>query len=369
MKTAITHDFIDTIGVPERILETASRFYPNADIYTLRVNREVLTPNLGLLHYKSAKIGTGNIFKHIEKFPDQFSNVFWDDYDLVFSISNGPMRWLKKHTRENSSEGPVQIAYMNQTYPFLYMPFNKLEETARLGSFWSRFDYEDQIRFQTQDKQYARGIDLPITNSYRMQRILSQTYDIKPEVVAPPIQDQIFYHREHETAEDYYLLISPWENDFSVETAIDTFNYLKDRLVILGHGSGYDKYIEMARPNIRLVEESTEAHRASMITKAKAVIVTDTMHFSTAAQEALRMGKPVICHEKSVAAELIENEKTGVIYATDNADGLMPAIFKSEEIDFNITDILEQGNKYSRKAFEENLKKLLKTHYPEMIQE
>ena len=331
---------------------------PEADIFTLKYKSDLLTPNLIEHQIKESKLGglPGNPWRYIEKFQHEINKFNLNAYNLVLCNTSGPMRWLKKE----KGGSYLQIAYIHEPYPFIHLDWETLSASKALGHFFSRFSKDDHQFFRNEDLEFAKGIDVAITNSVRMKNILDKLYGIHSHVVYPSVSEhQFYFHPGNE--QEYYLAEDYFDRGRGIKTIIDSFNYIKDRVIILEHDANITELQENARENISFVTSYSETHKARLLRNAKAVIIPQTGHFSILALEALNMGIPVICHKNSTAAELVTEEFNGTVYDTDNPDGLLPAIFRFEKWKLNRKKIADENDTFTRDGFRKKIKKLLAT--------
>lgn len=360
MRVAVTHDWVISIGQREKMLERFSEIFPSAALFTLRADRSLLTPNQ--MRHRLFDAGIGGyrrMWDYIEKFPKETAKFDFNHYELVITNSMGPFRWVKKEKREDAG-GCFQVAYFYEAYPYLW---EDDEKARQLGTFWSKFDEEDRAAFRELDLEYARGIDLAVTHSEYMRDLIYKRYGVDSVVIPPSVEDHLFYPEDH-TYGDYYAAVADSDIECGIELLLNTFNFIKEKLVIIGRGRRHEEYRSQARNNITFINSADARERAHVMSKAKALIVTDNRRLVLSALEALRMGVPVIALPGSMAAEYVTAPRYGIVCEEDTVNGLMPAIFKFEESSYSRAEIAAYAAEFTRAAFRENFMRVLKENLP-----
>lgn len=355
MRVAILHDWIFNLGIQERVLEALCEIYTDADVLVFGKNNTSLPANIVSHNIKNANLVKQGValWKFIDRFPRELLKFDLSNYDLVISNSLGPMRWIQKST------GMKHISFFYQAYPFLHVDWQKMNQKRTLANLFSRFNKETQLKFRQQDKEYASEIDLVFTHSKRMANILRDLYGIEAESLHFPVNYQYFYPRKADI-EDYFLLCDTIEPGRGIEAIIQSFEYLKDHLVILGGGSAIESMKSRNRSNISFITKDHEANRAKLMSKARAVICCSTYHYNHAGLEALAMGRPVICHRRSTLAEEIKHGQNGLIYDENTPDSILPCIFEFDNLNMH-QKALRPADGFSKQSFKDNVKKQLDT--------
>ncbi|MCS6984737.1 MAG: hypothetical protein NZM25_06400 [Leptospiraceae bacterium] len=356
MKVAIAHDFIYHHNFDFLILEEFAKIIPEVDILTLHYHEGALSSRLKELPIYEAKATleedlhyrhqSPKILKELSKFP-------FERYDVIITTSPGPMRWIKKNLQQELGKGPFHIAFLSNPFPGLWnftddeiYSFSRAEELAQ----------EREL-----DIEFARGIDLALTHSERMQHILQKIYGIKAEVLAPPVSGSAFYPRPG--FREYFVAETVFMPGFNAELLFNTFNYLKEKLIICGAGNP-DQVTSQIEKNILVTTNCNDIERANYISNAIAVIATDENHHCHLPFEGLRMGRPVLCHRKSTVAEYIKSGEDGIIFEEATVDALMGAVFLCLEHSFDHEKIGRKFSFLSRTRFRSELANLLSKKTP-----
>jgi len=360
MKTAVLHDWILRFSIEEVILQKILGELPQSSLFTLQVDDSTVLEKLNYIKLFKSKISFSEktIWKNIHRFQQELEKFSLEEFEVIFTNSVGPLRWIKTQKRKELKTGPVQIAYLHEPYPFIYLDWEEVQDRIQIGSFWSKFSQGDLEDFKKNDLAYAQGIDLALTNSLMMQSKIRNLYGIEAHVLHPPVNKSVFLPKEG-AQKKHFLVCSYIEPGYNLEVLLNSFNYIKDKLVIIGGGSQKQKLELASRGNIHWIGEVDDFTRANYIAEAHAVINTDIEHYHHIVRESAAMGVPIICHKESAGFENIEEGVTGLSYTENTADGLLPAIFKFKETNFNDEALSQRSTETLAYSFSSNLHRLL----------
>ncbi|MGQ9799208.1 MAG: glycosyltransferase, partial [Ignavibacterium sp.] len=131
------------------------------------------------------------------------------------------------------------------------------------------------------------------------------------------------------------------------------------RLVIAGTGPELNKLKSNFLVNVEFIGYQDEKSLKELMQKAKAFVFTAEEDFGIVVVEAMACGTPVIALKKGGTAETVVDGKTGILFDNQNVEDIKNAVrrFESIEDTFNHKEISLYTKKFSRKIFEEKIKK------------
>lgn len=357
MEGIVAYDFYNGQDYKERILEIIQTQFSANKLFLLSGIESTYLSSIGFQDIIKFRSKEKEFWRHIEKFPKAVEKMNLDSYPLVISVSEGPMHWVKKNLYKDSKDS-FHIAYSFGLYPFIW------DETDREnpGTFWNKFTDDDREYFQEMDLAYMQGVDLLFAADTHTANRLSFVHDKDAVVLPAPVSDQIFFPKEG--MGEYFLIQSPIENFRGLEPVIEVFNYLKDKLVIIGEGSQKKEFRKMARENISFIGNCDESERAFYLKDAIASIVPDVRHYNHFARESLAMGIPLLAHKNSSAAELIEHRANGFLFKEFSSDAILESVLYTLEQKFDKKRVAKNRDKLSRHYFREQLANVLKENIP-----
>ncbi|RKZ30580.1 glycosyltransferase family 4 protein, partial [bacterium] len=248
MRVALVHDYLNQSGGAEIVLRWIHHLFPEAPIYTLIYDPELVPPDFR--SWDIYPVGWSKFMPLKRKFykyylllyPSMIEQINLSDYDLVISSS---YLWAKGVlTRSNS----LHICYchtpMRQAWE-LYFEY-KASYSRFIGKFIYPFVF-DYLRMW--DKLSADRVDKYIANSRTVQRRISKFYRRDSVVIHPPVE--LGNIVSSPDIDEYYLCLSRLVPYKRMELAVRAFNELGRPLIIAGTGPQMKYLQKIARQNIK----------------------------------------------------------------------------------------------------------------------
>jgi glycosyltransferase involved in cell wall biosynthesis len=144
------------------------------------------------------------------------------------------------------------------------------------------------------------------------------------------------------------------------DIGIQAFNELGKRLLIVGNGPElqYLKKIKKS-PRIEFITGAGDEDLRKFYVRAKGFLFPQIEDFGLTAAEAQACGTPVIAYGVGGGAEIVENGKTGVLFDAQTPQSLCDAVERFERINFDERYIRKRSERFSKRAFKENLEKVI----------
>jgi len=320
MKVAIVHDFLLKLGGAERVTNALSDMFPNAPIYTILYDEEAV----GTVFPKE-KIRTSflqNYPKFIRKrykflthkMPMAVEDMNFEEFDLVISSSSAythgiltplktkhlcychsPMRyawdWAAEYRKENNISGLKAL---------LYAPLMKyLREWDRIAS----------------DRPSAY-----VANSMNVKRRLKKYFDVESDIIHPPVDVERFRAKEGNSG--YFLIVSTLTPYKKIDLAVQLFNKIGRRLVIIGDGPQRDYLENIANDNIEFLGFKDDEVVKEYLENCRAFIFPGEEDFGITPVEAMAAGRPVLAFGKGGCTETVISGKTGEFFFEPNVEAM-----------------------------------------------
>ncbi|EKE15023.1 MAG: Glycosyl transferase group 1 [uncultured bacterium] len=134
----------------------------------------------------------------------------------------------------------------------------------------------------------------------------------------------------------FYLIVSRLESYKRIDLAIQLFNQLKCKLVIVGEGSEEKRLTKTAGNNIIFLSKLSDNELGRLYASAQALIMPQEEDFGYVALEAQFFDCPVISYKNGGTVETIKDKKTGVFFDKQTVRSLRHAIERFEKIKYNL---------------------------------
>lgn len=351
MKVALVHDYFFQGGGAERVMEVLHEMFPEAPIYTTVLRRETLWPRL-----QSADIRTswlqGLMHRGVPArallplYPQAIESLDLSAFDLVISNSSA----FAKSARVR--DGACHLCYCHTPMRFA----------------WSQDAYIRRERFGPLTRMalrpvlaYMRNWDLRtrrrpfayLGNSSTVVRRIQATYGISAQLMHPPVDVSRCYAEPDR--DDYYLIVSRLAPYKRIDLAVEAFNRMQRRLVIIGDGPDRRSLAEMAGPTVSLLGRLSDAEVSRHYATARGFVLPGEEDFGITPLEANASGCPVIAAAAGGALDTVVDGATGVLFAEGHVSALVEAVQRSETIAWDIPTLQRHAEQFSETAFKQRM--------------
>lgn len=363
-KVALVHDFLTYYGGAESVLRIFGEIYPEAPIFTILKEDQVLK-ELGE-DWEKKKIETSflqkfpKFFKKRKKILLPFMTVAPEtynlrDFDLVISSSGSFSKGVIVKPKT------VHICYMHSPMRYVWDWHHEyLEEN----------DFKGKVKFFTRlvlnyvrmwDRSSAQRPDFIIANSEYTAKRIKKYYGRSSQVIYPPVQINDITPQKNN--DGYFLVVSRLSPYKKIDVIIEAFQKLDLPLIIVGEG-GQKKELERKieegkNKKIKMAGWKSRQELIGLYQNARAFVFAGEEDFGIVAVEAMAAGKPVLTLNKGGMREIVSENISGLFFDDSKIELIADAVrrFIDKENDFNFEVIRKEAEKFSverfRKEFQE----------------
>jgi glycosyltransferase involved in cell wall biosynthesis len=349
-RVALVHDFLVDVRGAERVFLELCAMWPDAPIYTAIYDEEgtegrfagrtVRTSFLQRLRPSARTFRT--LFP---LYPYAIGSLDLSEHDLVISSTSAWAHGVR------SAEHARHVSYCYN--PFRYA-WNDSERTvARCPDPISRALLREVLRrWRHWDLAAARRTDRYIASSRLTQRRIRDYYRRESEVVYPAVDTSRF---SPGPVKDYYVLVSELMDHKCIHIAIDAFNRLHQKLVIVGDGPESRKLRRQAGPTIHFTGRITDTEVADVIQGARAMVSTAVEEFGIAMVESQAAGRPVIARREGGALETVIDGVTGCFWS-GGPEALAEAVLNFDDSAVNPEDCVRSAARFNVDSFRRGIR-------------
>lgn len=358
-KIAIVYDWFDSWGGAERVLLTLHTMFPHADWFTSYVDKGKAGWAADFGKIKTTFMQRLPIVKGRKDlaaglFPAAFESLNFDGYDLVISVTSSYAKGIitKPETQH--------VCLMLTPTRFLW-----IKEHEYLGPL-RRYFLQPLLRYlKDWDMIAAQRPDSIVAISQTVAERIKDVYEREADVIYPPF-DMDYWEKVMRSAvapkvdlpQNYHLLVSRLRPYKKVELAIDAFNTMPERnLVIVGSGSAADtaRLKRLAGSNVYFLTDLADAELAYLYGHAQALVMPQEEDFGYTALEALACGCAVIAYGKGGATETVKHKKTGYLFPYQTAESLSEAVENFSRISYTVERHLQQNSRHEVEPFAQEI--------------
>jgi len=365
-RVALAHHWLVGMRGGEKVLEQLCLLFPGAPIYTLVSNlanlselirshpiHESLLQRLpqGPRRYKSL----------LPLFPLAIANLRVDpEADFLFSTDASVIKGL--------SYGPdtPHVCYCHSPPRYLWeLQETYLRQTGGLGPLGRTIFRAVSPYVRSFDRAAAGRVTHFIANSCFVQQRIQSSYGRDSGVIYPPVDVDAF--QPDRPGEDFYLIVTELVAYKRVDLAIDAFNRLGKRLVVLGDGPEGAALRARARPNIEFMGRQPFATLRDRFERCRAFIYPQIEDFGITAVEAQAAGRPVIAFRRGGALETVIDGKTGLFFDEQTPESLAACIEAFEQRSFSAAACRGNAERFRPESFREAIRRFLTEKFPALF--
>ncbi len=364
MKVAIAHDFLNQYGGAEKVTLSLAEIFREAPIFTLFCNWQ----KAGRL-FHNKKIITSSLqkkaeflnFRHkylLPFMPQAVEELDFSQFDVVISSSSS---WIKGILTKPET---VHISYCHTPTRFLWIDFAEYLRQQNLGFFLKGIANRILEKARIWDKVAADRVDYWVANSNLTKERIRKYYQKESQVVYPSVDTEKFALSK--VKKDYFLIVSRLSPYKMVDLAVDAFNDLGLKLVVIGEGSQKQELIKKAKNNITFLGFLPEKEVLKYYKECRAFIFPSfNEDFGLTPIEAMSCGKPVVAAGKGGSRETVVEGETGEFFNEPSCQSLKGAInrFIRDEKKFKPEKIREHALKFDEKVFKQKIKNFIEEKY------
>ncbi len=338
------------------MLAALSELYPKAPIYTLLYDEEkcgevfpkekIITSGLQKLPSFARK----NVKYLLPLVPRTVEEFDFSKFDLVISSSSAFTHGII------TPPSTHHICYFHSPMRFAWDWTHEYIKEQKIGVIKKMAVAAMLKKIRMWDQSASDRSDTAIANSIHVQRRIKKYYRRDSEVIYPPVDISRFSISK--TRGDYFLIISTLTPYKKVELAVQLFNKIHKKLVIIGEGPHREYLQSIAGDTIEFLGWKDDKTAKEYMMNCRALIFPGEEDFGITPVEAMACGKPVLAYGEGGVKESVIAGVTGEFFneptVTSMEDGL--ARLMQNEKTYDPKACRAQARKFSKEIFMEKMK-------------
>lgn len=316
MKVAIVHDYLNTYGGAERVLDELHAMYPDAPVFV-----SVHDPARLPAHYRTWDIRPSrlNRFKAVRPrhqallpfLPSVFESFDLDGYDLVISDPSGFCKGVLTNPET------CHVSYCHSPPRFLW-DFHRYAERESLGRVSRGVLAPLLPRLRVWDRAAADRVDYYVTTSGLVQSRIEKFYRRPSVIIPPPVNVSNF--RVSDADDGYFLLLMRLVGWKRPDIVVEACTRLGLPLVVAGDGREEARLRRIAGPTVKFVGRVWDDEIGELYARCRAFVLPAVEDFGITPLEAMASGKPVIAIGAGGVLDTVVPGLTGEFFHEQTAD-------------------------------------------------
>ena len=352
IKVALVHDWLVGMRGGEKVLETLCRLFPHATLFTLVHRDGSVSPVIERMNIRTSFIqhlpfGQSHYRHYLPLFPVAANRLDARDFDLVISSSHAAAKSVR------TKKGSLHICYCHTPMRYIWDQYDQYfgRGRASLPARLAMKIFTPHLR--AWDVETATRVTHFIANSHNVQERIKRIYNRDSVVIHPPVDVQRFSVSGKDDA--YYLMVSALVPYKRIDLAIEAFNRLGKRLIIVGSGGEEQKLKALAKRNIEFAGWVSEDALPGYYAGCHALVFPGEEDFGIVPLEAMASGKPVVAFGKGGALETVVDPHAGVLFKEQSVESLEQAVKRLDGLTFDNNALRAHAQQFDRSIFEQKI--------------
>ncbi len=368
VKIALIHDWLTGMRGGEKVLEVFCELFPEAKIFTLVHIKGSVSPTIEALSMETSFIqklpGAGKRYRnYLPLFPAAIEQFDLRDFDLILSSSHCVAKGAIPHP------DALHISYCHTPMRYVWSMYEEYFGNGRVGWIARKLMPFFASCLRAWDSGTVQRVDRFVANSQHVRKRIKRYYGRDADVIYPPVSTEKTYL--HEKDEGYFLIVSAFAPYKRVDIAIDAFNRLGERLVVVGKGQDEKRLKGIAGRNIEFCGWADSEKLSDYYAGCRALIFPGEEDFGIVPVEAQCFGKPVIAYGVGGVLETVkglwvegnygksEETPTGIFFREQTTEALISAVHRFAALSFDHAIIRRHALQFDREIFKNRIRKYI----------
>lgn len=358
MEIALAHDYLTRLGGAERVLAALAKIYPSAPIFTLLYDESRTGASFPASRVRPSRLQKlPKILRRNPKYllpllPSVVEEWDFSKFDLVISssgaFSHGILTPPKTH----------HLCYVHSPMRFAWDWTHEYLKEQRVGPIRKMAVSYMLKKIRMWDQAASDRADTLIANSRTTERRIKKYFRRDSTVIYPPVDISRF--KISKSHKDFFLIVSQLTPYKRIDLAIQLFNKIRRRLVVIGDGP-QKAYLEaVSGDTISLLGWKDDETVKEYLQNCRALILPGEEDFGITPVEALACGKPVLAFGFGGAKETILPGITGEFFYEPTSASLENGLASIMKQNYSPSACRKQAEKFSEELFAQQFKKLVR---------
>lgn len=328
-RVALAHDWLNQYGGAERVLEVFKALFPDAPVFTSMLAPDAMPPVYQAWDIRTSYLDRWPMVKQRHQaflpfYPSAFASLDLGGYDLVISNKSAFCHGVRKPA------GARHVCYCLTPTRFVwnFSDYVAHEDKGRLARAVVPLLLN---RLRAWDYAAAQEVDRFIAISRAVRDRVRRYYGRDAAIIYPPVDVARYAEAAASgqpggAGDPYCLVVSRLIPYKRVDVAIEAFNRLKRRLVIIGDGRDRPRLESLAGPTIEFWGRLPDAEMRRAMAGCQAFIFPGLEDFGLTPVEAQAAGRPVIAYAAGGALDTVVPGLTGALFSPQTAEALAATV-------------------------------------------
>ncbi len=359
MNTALIHEWLVTEAGAESVLQSIYSLFPG-DMHVLFHDPDALRGS----RWEQVPVSASMLQRiplarkrhraFLPLYPMAIEQFDLRGYNTIISSSYAVAKGVL------TSSDQLHICYCHSPMRYVWdLTFEYLDAAGLKGGFRSFLVRSIFHYVRLWDAMSSLRVNHFIANSHYIAHRIEKCYNRPSTVIYPPVDVDRFHISPHK--DNYFITISRLVPYKRIDLAVEAFNRLGLRLLIIGEGPAKKQLKRMARANIEFLGYVSPDQMADYVARSRGFVFCAEEDFGIVNVEAQAAGVPVIAYGRGGALETVIKNETGLFFYKQTVESLIDAMqhFLALEHSFDPGKIRANAERFPRSRFETEFKQFV----------
>ena len=347
----------------EKCVEALCEVFPDATLFALVHAKGSVSPVIERMPIRTSFIqrlpgGVENYRHYLPLFPAAVRRFDMRGFDVVISSNH----CVAKGVRTPASV--LHVCYCYTPMRYIWGQYDDYFGRGRAGFLTRAAMRSIRGSLRRWDVRTAAQPHRFIAISENIRRRIRDIYHRDSDLIYPPVDTSALSLSRGD--DGFFLMVSALVPYKRVDLAVEAFNRIGDRLMIVGDGPESEKLRKMAGPNIELTGWMPDSAVRDLYGRCTAVIFPGEEDFGIVPVEAIACGKPVVAFARGGALETVletPSLTTGVLFHEQTVEALVAAVRTCKERTFDPESLRRFALGFDREIFKKRMEEYVLDHW------
>jgi glycosyltransferase involved in cell wall biosynthesis len=351
MSLALAHEYFSAHGGAERVVDAFHRMHPDAPVYTFFHDKRAYGPlpgyQLRTSFLQGVPLGGGHRVL-LPLYPRAAAALrVAPDTDLLLTSTSAFIKCL------SLPEATIHVAYCHSPTRYLW------DWSERYLSEEVPGPLRGTVRsllpgLREADLRGAKRVDHWIANSDVVRERIKRYYLRDSEVIHPPVDVDSFTPAPERG--DFWVVVSRLSKYKRVDVAVQAFNEVGLRLIVVGEGRERRALEQLARDNVTFAGRVDDATVKQLLGSARGFIFPAEDDFGLVCVEALASGAPVVALGLGGATEIVRDGADGALVPEPDPQQFAEAVRRIERAALDPQELRRSARRFDVSRFESRIR-------------
>jgi glycosyltransferase involved in cell wall biosynthesis len=353
MRVVIGHDFLETYGGAERILQEIAQIFPDAPVVSI-LGRRSVAERMGIEdRFHSLLPARPSLLRHYRLLtpllPALIDRFRLPEADVLLTSS-----YAFAHRFRTKNLAP-QVCCCHGALRFAWtMTHSYRGEWSRGPVPGKTFDLF-AAGMRRSDRRASERVQQYLTLSQYAAWQVDTFYGRPAEIIGPPVDTELFRPSTNGLDEHFLFSGRLLEAYKRPSIVIDAFRRLPFKLIVAGDGPARARLEAGAPSNVEFVGHLGDDELVRYMQRCQALIFPSRDDFGLGPVEAMACGRPVLAYGAGGALETVVDGRTGAFFDDQTADAVEHAVRAFRAEDYDRAAIRAHAEQWSRASFKARL--------------